>query len=154
LKVKLPTGTIVYEQCYDAIAKALCHDLEETLTGDMPRDFKHSDPRLEEALSLAAGIAMRQSLDSLDLDPVVDDRFSEWWNRSKSPDVSGSIVAFADYLSVLSYLLQEKLDNNHSVILHLTAMREYYSEFSSNRYDFIRALIDETRPFMEELTHE
>lgn len=143
----------LYEDCYDAVAKALCHDLEETLTGDMPRIFKHSDPRLEEALALTAGIAMRQTIGSLDLDPDTDDQFAKWWCESKSSDFSGSIVAFADYLSVLSYLLQEKLDNNHSVTLHLETITEYYEEFSDSRYDFIRKLVDDTRVLVKELSN-
>lgn len=139
---------------YDTVAKALCHDLEEVRTGDMPRTFKHSDPRLEKALALTAGIAMRQTISSLDLNTDTHRQFIEWWERCKSPDMSGSIVAFADYLSVLSYLLQEKLDNNHSVTFHLETMTEYYKEFSGARYDFIRELVDDTRVFVEELVDE
>lgn len=150
----LRSSELALSTCYSAIAKALCHDLEETLTGDMPRTFKHSSADLSKELARVSGTAMDQVVYNLDLDKQSQDRLTAWWRDCKSNDVAGSIVAFADYLSVLSYLLQEKLDSNHSVKFHLTTMREYYEEFSSKRYDFIRKLVDETRPFVKDLTGE
>lgn len=146
--------SLLYLTTYDALAKALVHDLEEARSGDMPRDFKISDTRLEDILKLTSRIAMKQALDELAPVSAVHSRVTAWWENAKSSDLTGSIVAFADFLSVLSYLLQERQDQNYSVATHVQGMRKYYTHFLDTRYDFIRELVQETEPFLKELEHE
>jgi len=134
-----------------AMTYAVFHDLEEARSGDFPRPFKHSTPELKASLNVAAKSAMEQVVHGWSTEPIDRKNWVAVWEYSKTNDVAGSIVAFADFLSALSYLAQENMDRNHSVIEHTAAMRAYYEEFQQERFDFIRPLVVQAGQLMKEI---
>ncbi len=130
------------------LAKALVHDLEESVSGDFPRSFKYSDPHLREMLEGASNVAMSQVL--LKLIPPEGGKAPEtvaarakildYWATAKDSTTEGLILEFCDYLSVLSFLLQEMQSGNQTVGRHVDDVRKYADKFLHSDYEFLRSL--------------
>lgn len=134
-----------YERLYKM---TLLHDLDEARTGDFYRPFKYSNPELKTALKAAAA----QSLEEV-LTPITDNAQSvltyvHFWKQSKNDTLEGKIVAFADYLSVLSYMMAEIQVANITMREHWKTMNEYSQEFESADYDFLRECINQAKELL------
>lgn len=142
---------------------AMIHDVEESRSGDVPREFKYSDPELKKMLNQAADKAMVQLVGKLlsgggpeSLQDESDDRYDDrdWlmdtWRSAKSDTIEGSIVAFADFLSVLSCLVQEKESGNQFALQHAPSLIEYFQTFNEPRYAFLGSLLVDVEAFIAE----
>lgn len=130
--------------------RALLHDLEEARSGDFPRDFKHSSPVLHAMLENAGRAAFLQVTKPL----VGSDTaiyMCEIWKDSKDDTKEGMILEFCDFLSVLSFMMQEKESGNSLVEKHVANMDNYFETFNQPRFDFIRPLIKQASDLMEEV---
>lgn len=129
------------------LRKALIHDIEEARTGDILRMFKHRDEDVAEAISRAAAGEVFLMLDTLLPDgPVpsnMHDAYMMLWQDCKDDTIEGRIVKFADFLSVMSYLLQELESANHVLKQRTADFHNYLRMFDSPDFDFIRPLVDE-----------
>jgi 5'-deoxynucleotidase YfbR-like HD superfamily hydrolase len=138
------------------MGKAMVHDAEEARTGDWPRHFKHSDDALAENLDRVAELATKQLIAKLtntfltsgDSTPHM---FVSLWKNAKSEGIEGDIVAFADFLSVLSYVSQEHLSGNRFVMEHVQQLDLYFKGFESERFDLIRPLVDQAGDLLRDL---
>lgn len=92
--------TVAFETLF---ARALVHDLDESLTGDIIRPFKHSSPELFEALTKGAREMFARRYQSLPGGTEVRDL----WEGAKDNLLEGRIVDFADVWSVYLYLYRE-----------------------------------------------
>ena len=131
----------------DVIQKALMHDIEEAVTGDIPRPFKVMfGPALN---GLYHQACEKVTLDMLN--EITDEgaHFHQWKN-AKEDTFSGRVVQFADFLSVLSYLYEESRTANHRLTQHVHEMREYFQLFEDADFDFIRELVDQARVVLDE----
>lgn len=133
------------------LEKCLIHDMEEARTGDMPRPFKYRKEELREMCEEAAALEMYEMAWAVTQDEAESDQLTELWLRAKSDGTKESlVVAFADYLSCLSFMATELSFSNTSMARHYQDMSVYVANFASPEYDFLRELVDDAT----NLTHE
>lgn len=119
------------------LTRALLHDLDEAISGDFVRHFKYVDPELHKKLDEASGKLMQKEAFTgiftgkfiCDNEFKITDDLYQHWKCAKSSDVEGDIVAFADFLSVLSYVMNEIDCGNKRLITQLDDMYEYAESF-------------------------
>ncbi len=100
--------TIAYE-ILDIIApkvalKAIVHDIEECMTGDLVRDMKYANPDTREAIAKVE----KEFIGRL-LAPMGNPggRILQEWTDSKDNTLAGQIVKLSDTLSVVQYCTKE-----------------------------------------------
>ena len=135
---------------YKILSRALLHDLDEAATGDVPRFFKYSDTALKQHLDEVAQKGVHQIAAKLWTDPTTIASITDVWKNAKDNTSEGRILAFADFLSVLSYSWEEVRQSNIIMKEHLTNMVEYYQRFTTKDFDFIRPLIEDARAILFE----
>lgn len=119
----------------EAVMKALVHDVDEAITGDMPRGFKYGHPEVKRTLNEAAEQEVKDVFERLGIA-----RYSELWTYDKQ-GISGAIVSIADYMAVISHMLIEIRNNNHTMTRHISSIREYMYSFREDRYEVFRPLL-------------
>lgn len=107
---------------FSLLRRATVHDLDESLTGDIQRTFKHSYPGLTEKIKEATVHIFVNMLDKIgsNRDIVYKD-----WEEAKNEDIEGSIVRLADFLSVVSYVNQEIRMGNSSMVPILSDVKKW-----------------------------
>lgn len=136
------------------LQRCLVHDLDEARTGDFQRPFKYRRPGLKNMMDEAAKQEFSEAITSIfpgDRDYVLD--LSARWEHAKDNSWLGSVVAFADYLSVISHLYAEVSCANMSVMHHYRSLCEYSHKFDGKEFEFIRPLIVQTREIFKEMMH-
>lgn len=110
------------------LSRALVHDLDESLSGDLIRSFKYSDPDLREAVRLAAERNMKELTSKMS--PVGAGVLDDWRSAKKDPE--GDIVAFADMVSVVLYCREEYIGGNQQIS---RALHELYTNWMYKWHD-------------------
>jgi 5'-deoxynucleotidase YfbR-like HD superfamily hydrolase len=151
------TNTTLRPLINEVLSKAILHDMEEARSGDFPRPFKHSSKRLRTMLDAASREAIEQIIGKLmpvsGKEEHVDNNrlFVEDWANAKNDSLEGRIVEFADFLSVLSFMIEEGCANGRkSIARHVSDMRSYCDNFDEQEYDFIRPLVNQVGELMLE----
>lgn len=110
------------------LTNTLCHDLEESKTGDILRNVKHSSPEMLSLINDIGSRAMRMIDTSLDM----QGEMVSSWIRAKDSTAEGQILRVADLLSVVSYLVEDyKMGNRTMEDVHqevTTAFNDAYSK--------------------------
>lgn len=115
------------------LTRALVHDLDEALMPDLPRPVKYSDPELTTVWHKLAHNAV------VKLEAELGVLISDYWYEAKERSLEGDILAVADMLSVIGYVIEEiRLGNS------------YMKEVLENSTKYIRDLL-ESRPMSNEL---
>lgn len=131
--------------------RSMVHDMEEACTGDWPRHFKHSDATLRDELDRVAGKALyMMSVALAGLGPLSEEIRYQWLH-AKNEEIEGRIVAFADFLSVLSYVSQEHFSGNVSAMEHVQHLDEYYKDFEHESFNRLRPLVEQAGEFLKTL---
>lgn len=117
-----------------ALMAALVHDCDEYFSGDIVRPFKHYSKEIKEEIEKINRIKIREFFG-----PVVGiemtRRFEDLWHDAKDDSLEGKVVAFADYLSVLSFLHHEIHDlGNHSLAKSIESLLDYAGKFETEDY--------------------
>jgi 5'-deoxynucleotidase len=93
----------------EVMERAIVHDMEETITGDIPTPTKYSSP------------AMLDLIESLSVDAAVNISRNVFfgcmfrpWSKSKAIDDAGRIVALADIAAVVYKIWIEQSLGNHN----------------------------------------
>ncbi len=86
----------------DLLAKALVHDYDEALTGDIPRPFKYFSEEVHHNINKAAKSILKTSSEREGLDPGI----IRYVLASKD-GAEGLLVAFSDLLCAVSYMSEE-----------------------------------------------
>lgn len=137
------------------LQKCLLHDLDECRTGDFPRLFKYSDPVLKIALDHASNTAFREITGELYPDIDGSDMRTSLrviWEEAKDNEViEGRIVAFADYLAVLSFMYFENALSNPMMKDNRDSMVKYMLSFDKADFDFLRPLVEEAHAITQEV---
>ena len=116
---------------YLVLAKALVHDIDESITGDIIRPFKHSSAGLESAISKATDEKIQQAL----LDVSNGGYLYYIWRNAKDTTLEGSIVHLADYWSVVEYSKREWMLGNRWAELPLRdTMAALDNDYHSGRF--------------------
>lgn len=95
------------------MVKALHHDLEEAMTGDIIRSFKYTTPELRAEIQKAGEIHMQEL--TKQLGDAKDITYTSW-ATSKDDSIEGHIVKLADQLCLVAYLREEILSGNRHLI--------------------------------------
>lgn len=121
----------------EALEYALCHDVDEILTGDIPMPTKYSRP---EVTALINDIA---KLNAMNVDKIYDVML---YQHSKAQDHVKVIVKFADVLAVFYKCYQEiELFGNKSLI----SATESLAAAINNRFYDLKTTWTVTIPFTD-----
>lgn len=118
--------------------RAIYHDADEAHSGDFIRMFKHSSPSLKLAIDQAADRFMRMYSQESGSSHTL-----ELWAGAKDSSTEGAVVGFADFLSVLQYIVLEIQAGNHSMFEHLEELKRFFGSFRSERYVVIHRYLPE-----------
>lgn len=131
--------------------RTMVHDMEEACSGDWPRHFKHSDDDLAANLDRVAKIAITRMSKRLTEMEDPGTVIIHLWTVAKDDTPEGRIVAFADFLSVLSYVSQEHMSGNVFAMEHVQHLDDYFEGFKNAGFDFIRPLVNQAGDFLRSL---
>lgn len=102
---------------YLLLARALIHDLTETMSGDIIRSYKHGSIDIREAMEHQDRQNAHRLARELGLPAV-----GHLCNHAKADDLEGTIISLADMLCVVSYCVAEHRLGNREVDYILRAM--------------------------------
>lgn len=111
------------------LERALVHDLDEALMPDLPRPVKYSDPQLAEVWHRLAAQAVHR------LGEELHDCFTHSWVHAKDRTLEGDILAAADMLAVVGYVIEEIRLGNSYMKEVLESSTGYIREFMQLRPD-------------------
>lgn len=120
------------------LGKALVHDLDEVITGDVARPTKYFNQDSINMFRQIEVVGIEQLVDKFDIDKEIFDL----WDESKKGE-SGRIVKIADLISVAYKIWMEVIVlNNHSMIPHAIKLKTYLSEYEHQVVDQVREILD------------
>jgi len=121
------------------LQKALIHDVDEAFSGDIIRMFHRDGGVLEKAAHERAGEMVARFCEAVATDSSDSAKLVHTWNTAKDPGtLEGRIVAYADFLSVLSYVAQEVDCGNHRLLDNLDEIAIYAAKFTEDpAYNFL-----------------
>lgn len=107
------------------LLRALVHDMEESVTGDMLRAVKYSSEGLKEAMDEAGRTLLDDILTHIEAPAISTEgvrqerdetvELRREWENAKDRSLEGTIVAAADLLSVVSYAhIESQFGNRHA----------------------------------------
>lgn len=120
-----------------ALRKAILHDLDECISGDFVRPFKLSSEELYNAIEKGIEKQLPKLFDEVfkDLPGKLKRSWTATWKNARSGDtLEGDIVAFADFLSVLSYVLSEYRLGNIAILEHIKDLDLYLESFRERKF--------------------
>jgi 5'-deoxynucleotidase len=116
-----------------AVTKSIVHDIDETITGDIPRPTKYYSSDITKSLKKLAGDAVTSLSRKTDLPGLVGD-----WEFSKHGK-EGAVVALVDIIAVVNKVWQETVEfGNHS----LSGVVGPTSDILSRRLDELDKFLD------------
>jgi len=101
------------------LERALVHDLDESLTGDVLRTVKYGHPGLKQSLDEVSVRLLSTLEDELSIDILTA------WRAAKTDDVEGDIIKVVDLLQVITYISEEINLGNLHVTPILSECAEY-----------------------------
>ena len=124
-----------------ALERAAFHDVDEVVTGDIPRPTKYFSKESEKIFNEIAEQGIGQIIEELDVDSIsitetnwessIGLKIKKNWKRSKSGP-EGSIVALADLAAVVYKIWEEVvLLGNRKLILQGKQVFGYINEFEN-----------------------
>mgnify|MGYP003769467279 CR=1 FL=1 len=133
------------------LQKAILHDAEEGLTGDINRGFKYSSDTLRRAIERAGEAAFCKVFE-----PVVGqssdlEHLRAYWATAKDGTTEGKILAFADFLSVLGYMWEEARAANRTLAEHASEMDKYIAIFGQEGWENFRPLVEQARIMLSQI---
>lgn len=123
------------------VQKALLHDIEEQFTGDIVRPVKHSTKAISDGIEDLSKRLMFDFFSRIDGNEKNIKQLYNTWRTAKDKSIEGKILAFADFVSVLSYLNQEVRSGNRLIMDTVKGLWEYYNTFRQREYDFLSDLV-------------
>ena len=115
----------------EALKKATLHDIDEVITGDIPRPTKYFSNDSKEIFDKIASNGINQIVKELELnDQESSTRIKDIWKSSKD-GLDGKIVALSDLAAVVYKIWEEVcLLNNKKLVLQGKQVYGYIEEFS------------------------
>lgn len=122
--------------------KALFHDMEEFLTGDIPRTTKYSSPESLEAFEKIADEGMKTVLLSLEISKTSEENSYMLWKNSKE-GFEGMFIALADLSAVVYKLYTEVTLMGNKTLLFVCKNIQVYID---SRVETIKKFCDASTP--------
>lgn len=98
----------------EVLKKALFHDIEEAITGDITRQFKYHNENFTEALNDALPSMMEKVVENLPTKYLQDGVKIEW--EYSKDGKAGHIVDMADSIAMLCFIHEETMAGNKWVL--------------------------------------
>jgi 5'-deoxynucleotidase YfbR-like HD superfamily hydrolase len=138
------------------LQKALIHDVDEAFSGDVIRMYHRDGGVLEAAVHARSKTMVSKFCDAVSTDPSDSAKLEQMWDTAKDPgNLEGRILAYADFLSVLSYAAQEVDCGNRRILDHLSDIQEYAKQFTRDpAYEPILAVVEGHDELVEWLAQE
>lgn len=131
--------------------RASVHDMEEVLTGDFPRPYKYSNAKLKAALEEAAPMAFTQTVAGLFPGPKrLQEGMLQDWMDAKDTTLEGNIVRLADFMSALSFIVQEVQAGNKSMRTHNWTLRDGLAGIDAVAPQILQPLLIQVRAIVTE----
>lgn len=112
-----------------ALRKAVCHDLDEAITGDVPRTTKYVSEEIREAFAKVEREGVMKLRDALGLKGLTADLFFDNWDSAKG-DREGLVIKYADLAAVVYRLWVEViLRRNMSFMPVALGVQKYLNQF-------------------------
>lgn len=93
--------------------KAIVHDIEECMTGDLVRDMKYANPDTREAIAKVEKEFIGRLLTPME---ETGQRILNEWRDAKDNTMAGQIVRLSDTLSVIQYCTKEMELGNTNLV--------------------------------------
>ena len=114
-----------------ALERATFHDVDEVVTGDIPRPTKYFSKESEKIFNEIAEQGIGQIIEELDVGDIGKKIKRSWENSKSGPE--GSVVAIADLAAVVYKIWEEVvLLGNKKLILQGKQVSGYIEEFSES----------------------
>jgi len=111
------------------LRKAIVHDMEESIVGDISRVTKYANADINREINLIEKVAMRDI--SFDLLGTV--KLYNYWLLAKDGTIEGRIVRIADAISVLLKIYEESVIlNNRAITNHINSLSNYFNDMRNN----------------------
>lgn len=111
------------------LTRALTHDLDECLSGDIIRTFKYANDQILEAIKETADANMDELCQSMG---DVGWLLRSSWEDAKDDTIEGHIVSFSDMATVALYCREEYRSGNQA---GMAVLRESYENWFCNYHD-------------------
>lgn len=139
----------------DILSKAIVHDVEELLMGDIPRTTKYASDASRQAFRQMEVEALAQIVDNLELEsPALMD-----YHKNAKREISGLIVKIADTLAVVYKVHEEAIERGNKAMRGrattiegqlLTCLEEVEAaKISSASKAFLINIINQARDIIE-----
>ena len=99
------TAVNIYDTS-EVIKKAIIHDLEESITGDILYPFKHNRERLKPQLKEAITECVDNEL-FRELSPDIREYYIRLWKNSKDKTPEGVLVSAMDKFEIMMFAISE-----------------------------------------------
>jgi 5'-deoxynucleotidase YfbR-like HD superfamily hydrolase len=112
--------------------RALSHDIEESMTGDVLRLFKYSSTNLKHEMDEATKPLMTDFATQLFIgdDASIENFYDDWANAKDPATLEGQIVKLVDYLCCQAYIVEEYHSGNRALVGELRNVRAQVSTFA------------------------
>lgn len=130
------------------LSRALIHDIDEVFSGDFIRMFKHNNVEVEESINRTS----QHLMEGFTSKYPAGQNLLKYWKEGKADDIEGKLLAFADFLSVLSYVWQEIMAGNVIMFRHLEELGKFCGTFAQEKYSFIKDYTTQTENMVKELS--
>lgn len=129
------------------LSKAIVHDLDEIITGDIPRPTKYFSEEAHLVFETIEKAGMEKLVEDCNLSPEI---YSNWSHAKDGAE--GKIVAIADMAAVVYKIWEEIiLMHNHTFIGHAVKVNEYIGVLLHQETDtLLRNILIELRSIAEE----
>ncbi len=138
-------GEKYYINLETLLCRAVAHDIDEIVTGDIPRPTKYFSTEVRDMFKGIEEVGMAQVCTDLEMGDVAEGRMYLHWHLAKM-DTEGLIVKIADRLAVVYKAWQEyMMYGNKMVIGHMRRSKEVIQDASVLfRSYFPESILNET----------
>jgi len=127
---------------------ALLHDIEESITGDFPRDFKYSSTYLKQTLdTIGPDLTTKIFREFLSMADTVT--YVDAWIQSKK-GLEGAIVDLADFCSAVAYIWYETFSGNRAVFDE-ACLLENFHRFKERDFLVFHPLVEQLETLIMEI---
>ena len=126
----------------ELLSSAILHDIEECRSGDFVRSFKYTTVDMKRNIEDCATKYMQTAFNPLfskELSVLREEEPSHslnylWKNAKETYSIERDIVAFADFLSMISYVINEINYGNTKICGQLEDMASYVESFYKRNF--------------------
>ncbi|RLC99272.1 MAG: hypothetical protein DRI46_09785 [Chloroflexi bacterium] len=132
----------------ELMKKAVVHDLEESMIGDVANPVKYANKEIHTALENIGRIAITEIAHDVGFNSLPG-----IWARSKDETIEGRIVKIADVVSVLGKIYEEVvLYKNHSIVDYAeNTMRFFVDRLEWEQDDVLKSVLIEAHTINQDI---